>query len=74
VSSTQLLSINRMTDSAWHIRGVGDVNGDGHSDLLWQNDTSGALAVWLMNGTTVLSTSFLSTARGDVNWRMVGPG
>jgi hypothetical protein len=74
VSSTQLLSINRMTDSAWHIRGVGDVNGDGHSDLLWQNDTSGALAVWLMNGTTVLSTSFLSTARADVNWRMVGPG
>ena len=28
-----------------------DFDGDGHSDILWQND-SGQAAVWLMNGTT----------------------
>ena len=22
----------------WHIKGTGDFNGDGRSDILWQND------------------------------------
>ena len=30
-------------------KGVGDFNGDGKADILWQND-SGQAAVWLMNG------------------------
>src|SRR5258707_12885673 len=32
-----------------------DFDGDGHSDILWQND-SGQAAVWLMNGTTLLTS------------------
>jgi hypothetical protein len=32
-----------------------DFNGDGYSDIAWR-DTSGDLAVWLMAGTTVLSS------------------
>ena len=74
VTATQLLSINRMTNPAWHIRGVGDCNGDGRADILWQNDTNGSLGLWLLNGTTVVGTSFLSSTRADLHWRMVGPG
>jgi hypothetical protein len=30
-----------------------DFNGDGHSDILWQND-SGEVDIWELNGTTVI--------------------
>src|SRR6266480_648806 len=37
-----------------------DFNGDGKADILWQN-TSGARAIWLMNGTTYGSSVSLGT-------------
>jgi hypothetical protein len=61
-----------------------DFNGDGTSDLLWQN-TNGSAAIWLMNGTTVLSeatfgpdpgwtllsgdSDFNGDGKGDLIWR-----
>jgi hypothetical protein len=74
VIGTQLLSIQRMTDPTWHIRAVGDANGDGRADLLWQNDSRGALGVWFLNGGSVTGTATLSRPRADVSWRVVGPG
>jgi hypothetical protein len=38
--------------------GVGDVNGDGKADLIWRNTSTGATAVWLMNGTTIAASGF----------------
>ena len=32
----------------WHVKGSGDFNGDGHADILWQND-NGSAVTWLMN-------------------------
>jgi hypothetical protein len=32
-----------------------DLNGDGKSDLLWYNASTGDTAVWLMNGPTDLA-------------------
>ena len=34
---------------SWKIKDAGDFNGDGKSDILWQND-NGAPAIWLMDG------------------------
>jgi ELWxxDGT repeat protein len=42
-------------DASWHVVEIGDFNGDNQSDVLWRND-NGALAEWLMNGTTVVSS------------------
>ncbi|MCB1772774.1 MAG: C10 family peptidase [Gammaproteobacteria bacterium] len=35
--------------SEWNLKGMGDFNGDGKDDLLWQNATSGMVFVWLLN-------------------------
>ncbi len=39
-------------DASWHVVEIGDFNGDSNSDILWRND-SGALAEWLMNGSSI---------------------
>jgi subtilisin family serine protease len=39
--------------SAWNAVGTGDLNDDGHSDIVWSHQT-GANAVWLMNRTNFI--------------------
>jgi FG-GAP-like repeat len=48
--------------STWSIVGTGDYNGDGKSDILWR-DTAGDVAIWEMNGTSILnsSTTYVAT-------------
>jgi subtilisin len=75
VVSTNFLSVNRITDSNWHIRAVGDVDANNYADIIWQNDVTGGLGVWTLNGATVTSQRGLSIDRvSDLNWRIVGPG
>jgi hypothetical protein len=42
----------------WSIVQTGDYNGDGFSDILWEDDT-GNLKAWFMQGTTVAKTQTL---------------
>ena len=42
----------------WNLAGVGDLNGDGRSDMVFRR-TDGALAVYLMNGFQVLGAQVL---------------
>jgi hypothetical protein len=79
VIGQQNLSVSVMTDLNWKIRGVGDVNSDGRADLIWQNQATGGLGVWYLNGFTVLYGESLNTNAGaafvaDTNWKIVGPG
>jgi len=46
-----------------------DFNGDGKSDVLW-HDTSGNVAMWLMNGSTVSSSTFIGNVA--TTWSIVG--
>lgn len=73
VESTASLSINRMTDTAWQVAAMGDLNGDGHKDIVWRH-TDGGIAAWLLNGTQVTTTSFLSVASADPAWKIRGAG
>jgi ELWxxDGT repeat protein len=64
-----------LADLSWHIAATGDYNADGMADLLWQNDVSGQIALWYMNGATLTSGTFTSpSAVADTGWRIVGTG
>jgi hypothetical protein len=45
----------------WAIAGVGDFNGDGNTDILWRDSSTGTAQIWLMNGTKVLSKTNIGT-------------
>jgi hypothetical protein len=51
---------------------VCDLNGDGKSDILWQNSTSGSVGAWLMNGISL--QGWTSTGTAAAGWQIVGTG
>jgi hypothetical protein len=58
----------------WRVAGTGDFNGDGMGDILWQH-TSGALAVWLLDGLGQRVINPTTTGVPEVrppNWSIVG--
>jgi hypothetical protein len=57
----------------WIVAGTGDFNGDGFGDILWRNTTSGQVAIWLMNGTTILPGSG-SPGTVPTDWVIAGTG
>ena len=50
-----------------------DFNGDGKTDILWRNKSTGQNVVWLMNGAAFSSYSLID-AVADTNWQIVGTG
>jgi hypothetical protein len=58
----------------WRIRTVGDLNHDGHPDLIWQSPLTGQLAFWLMDGTTAIATFTSNVAPPSGDWEVVGVG
>ncbi len=49
----------------WRIVGTGDFGGDGKADILWET-TGGALALWQMDGTHIMSASFIKAGAANV--------
>ena len=50
-----------------------DFNGDGMSDVLW-HDTSGNVAIWEMNGTSILNLATSFVGQVPTAWSIVGTG
>jgi FG-GAP-like repeat len=62
-----------VSPSTWSIVGVGDFNGDGMADILWR-DTSGDVAIWEMNGTSIVNASTTYVGTVPTTWSIVGTG
>jgi hypothetical protein len=59
-------------DTAWKIVGTSDFNSDGRPDLVWQNQASGQIGAWFLDGTTLLSVSFFNPGEvTDTSWKIV---
>jgi len=55
----------------WNIVGIGDFNGDGHPDVVWQDPVSGAVQVWYLGGaggTTLIGAANITTKN---SWKVV---
>ncbi|MEO8483552.1 MAG: Ig-like domain-containing protein [Acidobacteriota bacterium] len=74
MNGTQVASRGAVTparvDPRWQIAGAGDMNRDGKADLIWQNTTTGALQVWLMNGATLSRSVSLTPSAVQPSWRI----
>jgi hypothetical protein len=51
--------------------GTGDFNNDGKPDLLWRNKANGNVAVWYMNGATLVSGAVIYQGV-PLDWEIVG--
>src|SRR5207237_448337 len=56
---------------SWHVKGSGDFNGDGFSDVLFQND-SGEVYVWQLDGTSKIGGGSLGNPGAD--WHALRTG
>jgi hypothetical protein len=57
--------------NTWTIGGMGDLNGDGKSDIVWRNN-DGTVAIWLMNGAEPPSGAIIEN--GQTMWTPVQIG
>lgn len=64
--------VTPFTDMGWAVKGVGDFDGDGKSDILWRHDGVGDVVVWLMNGLSIKGSGVVSLP--DLSWDVIGVG
>jgi hypothetical protein len=71
LQSAALLDPSHPGDRNWRVVAVGDVNGDGKSDVIFQH-TDGTLATWHLDGVRLTSAALLNPSNpGDSRWRVV---
>lgn len=77
-NTVQLFDPGFLPNPAYGIAAVGDFNRDGHPDIVWRNDTTGATALWLLGAvdTTNDTVAYLGTvnlpALPATIWKMQG--
>jgi hypothetical protein len=62
-------------DPSWEIKGVGDVNGDTKSDVVWFHPSDGLVAIWLMNSpSSIASVAFPAAVGPGSAWQIIAVG
>ena len=65
--------ISPVPAAGYHVVGTGDFNGDGYTDIVLQNQTTGQVAIWYMHGSTYVTGAFVPTIPG-AGYNVVGVG
>jgi hypothetical protein len=73
LSSAALLTPNNPGSPAFRVVAVTDINQDGNVDLVFQNTGTRRLAVWMMNGTTLTTSTATNPEDPGAGWQVVGP-
>jgi hypothetical protein len=73
VLTTQYFSIPQMPDSNWRIKGVASPDSTGWAALVWRHNVRGDIALWYVNGSTVMGTIKTTPSTVDnMDWTVVG--
>ena len=73
MQQTQHFSIDRITDPQWQIVAAGSLSAGAPPALVWRHTGDGAVALWYVNGATVVNTLLTKPARvADHEWEIVG--
>ena len=64
--------LRTVADQAWKVVGTGDFNGDGRTDILWRNSSTGENYVYPMNGLAILGTEGYLRTVADQAWKVAG--
>lgn len=59
------------TNTNWKVGGTGDLNGDGRTDIVWRDSTTGSNVVWIMNGMSLTDVVDLDGVT-DLDWTIRG--
>jgi hypothetical protein len=71
--TTSGLVVYQAAGTSWKIVGAPDLNGDGRSDLLWRNDSTGEVYSLLMNGNSIIGQGTLYR-EPNLAWKIVATG
>jgi len=71
LGTSLLLTPSQLPPDTWQVVGTGDLNADGHTDILWQHK-GGWVSAWLMNDTVLRTAVLLTPARVAPEWRIRG--
>lgn len=75
LSDSLLLHPNREADAGWKIVATPRMNPDFKTDIVWQHQQSGYVALWTMNGRTIVeSVLFEPPQVADTGWKIVASG
>src|SRR5437763_8432086 len=66
--------LRTVADTRWQIAGVGDFDGDGKSDILWRNSSTGENYLYPMNGLAIKPTEGYLRTVADTRWQIAGVG
>ncbi len=70
--TAQALKEGTRMASGWVLVATADMDGDGNKDIVWQNQTTRAVVIWLMDGTSVKSTHIVQSKDSlGRNWKIV---
>jgi hypothetical protein len=67
--SAEYLNPSAPSDVNWRVIGVDDLNRDGKFDLVFQQQVTGDLAAWYMNGLSLTSGTLLNPANPGAGWK-----
>jgi hypothetical protein len=67
--SAEYLTPSAPSDVNWRVVGVDDLSRDGKYDLVFQQQVTGDLAAWYMNGLTMTSGALLNPANPGAGWK-----
>jgi hypothetical protein len=59
-------TVSAVADNTWTLVGQRDYNKDGRTDVLWRNNSSGQLLIWLLNSQTLIGGNSPGSAASNM--------